>query len=204
MSIDITAQDAGISWKLSALVDRVAAEDALAASIEDGWDNDLVVSAHEVEADARDPMNAGLWRFEAWYPRRPTKSLRTRLENLFADPVPDFKVEKVAPTDWVVQSQLGMEPVCAGPFHIRTPDHPASHTAIDLVIPASRAFGTGQHETTAGCLSMLGWLHARGVRPRRIADIGTNDLQDFQHLPDGLVLPDDRRAQLGLDQVEIE
>lgn len=173
MSLDIAAEDAGISWKLSALVDRAAAEDALAASIEDGWDNDLVVSAHEVEADARDPMNAGLWRFEAWYPRRPTKTTRTRLEKLFSGTAPGFKVEKVAPADWVVQSQQGMDPVRAGPFHIRTHDHPVGEAGIDLVIPASRAFGTGHHETTAGCLAMLGWLRARGVRPRRIADIGT-------------------------------
>ena len=70
-------------------------------------------------------------------------------------------------------SQQGLDPVRAGPFHIRTPDYPPDPQAIDLVIPASRAFGTGQHETTAGCLAMLGWLHRRGVRPRDIADIGT-------------------------------
>ncbi|MBB3035131.1 50S ribosomal protein L11 methyltransferase [Alteriqipengyuania lutimaris] len=173
MSADITTEEAGITWKLSGLTDKASAEEALMASIADDWDSDLVVSAHEVEADAKDPLNAGLWQVEAWYPRRPTKAIRARLENLFSGTAPDFKVEKVAPTDWVVQSQLGMDPVHAGPFHIRTPDHPAGDAGIDLVIPASRAFGTGQHETTAGCLTMLGRLRTRGVRPRRIADIGT-------------------------------
>lgn len=173
MSADVTAEEAGISWKLTALVDRSAAEAALAASVEDGWDSDLVMSAHEVEADRYDPINAGLWRIEAWYPRRPDKALRTQLDTMFDGNAPDFDLEKVAPQDWVTLSQQATQPVFAGPFHIRTPEFPAAPDAIDLVIPASRAFGTGQHQTTAGCLAMLGWLKTRGVRPRRIADIGT-------------------------------
>ncbi|ALG61678.1 MULTISPECIES: 50S ribosomal protein L11 methyltransferase [Sphingomonadales] len=173
MSADITAEEAGISWKLTALVDRTAAEAALAASVEDAWDSDLVMSAHEVEADRYDPINAGLWRIEAWYPRKPDAALRATLDTMFDGNPPDFTLEKVEPEDWVTISQQAVEPVRAGPFHIRTPDHAAAPEGIDLVIPASRAFGTGQHETTAGCLAMLGWLRARGVHPRDIADIGT-------------------------------
>ena len=173
MSADISAEEAGISWKLTALVDRSAAEAALAASVEDAWDSDLVMSAHEVEADRYDPINAGLWRIEAWYPRRPDAALREQLDTMFAGNAPDFDLEKVEPQDWVTLSQQAVAPVHAGPFHIRTPEFPADPGAIDLVIPASRAFGTGQHQTTAGCLAMLGWLKGRGMRPRDIADIGT-------------------------------
>ncbi|MBD59721.1 MAG: 50S ribosomal protein L11 methyltransferase [Citromicrobium sp.] len=162
-----------MSWKLTALVDRSAAEAALAASVEDGWDSDLVMSAHEVEADRYDPINAGLWRIEAWYPRKPDKALRAQLDTMFGGNAPDFDLQKVEPEDWVTLSQQVVEPVRAGPFHIRTPDFAADRDAIDLVIPASRAFGTGQHETTAGCLAMLGRLRDKGLRPRRIADIGT-------------------------------
>lgn len=161
------------SWKLTALVERSAAETALAASNDEDWDSELVMSAHEVEADRYDPLNAGLWRIEAWYPRRPDKALRTTLDRMFDGNTPDFTLEEVEPEDWVTLSQHVVEPVRAGPFHIRTPDHAPEPNAIDLVIPASRAFGTGQHETTAGCLAMLGWLRTRGMRPRDIADIGT-------------------------------
>ena len=169
----IEAEEAGISWKLTALVDRTAAEAALAASVEEAWDSDLVMSAHEVEADRYDPINAGLWRIEAWYPRKPDKVLRAQLDTIFGGNAPDFDLRKVEPADWVTLSQQIVEPVRAGPFHIRTPDFAADRDAIDLVIPASRAFGTGQHETTAGCLTMLGRLRDQGLRPRRIADIGT-------------------------------
>ena len=44
---------------------------------------------------------------------------------------------------------------------------------IDFVIPASQAFGTGQHKTTAGCLEMLGHMKASGMAVRNVADIGT-------------------------------
>ena len=166
--MQLEAGDAGLSWKLHALTDKASAEAALAASVSEEWDPDLVVSASEA-----DPKSPDSWRFEAWYPKRPTKSIRKRLEDLFEGKAPDFFAEKVQPTDWVTLSQQGVDPVRAGPFHVRTPDHPANADAIDLVIPASRAFGTGQHETTAGCLAMVGWLRARGVYPREIADIGT-------------------------------
>jgi len=41
------------------------------------------------------------------------------------------------------------------------------------VVPASQAFGTGQHATTAGCLTMLDAMKRRGVVVRNCADIGT-------------------------------
>ena len=44
---------------------------------------------------------------------------------------------------------------------------------MNIEIPASQAFGTGQHETTAGCLEMLDAMKERGVVSRNIADIGT-------------------------------
>ena len=69
----------------------------------------------------------------------------------------------------------GIEPIREGPFHVHTPDFPAlgQPGVRDLLIPASRAFGTGQHATTAGCLAMLTAMKARGVTARNIADIGT-------------------------------
>src|SRR5690606_29101442 len=43
----------------------------------------------------------------------------------------------------------------------------------DFVIPASQAFGTGQHATTAGCLAMLTHMKRQGTTARNLADIGT-------------------------------
>ena len=45
--------------------------------------------------------------------------------------------------------------------------------AIAFEIDAGRAFGTGQHETTTGCLIALDRLKRQGARFANLADIGT-------------------------------
>src|SRR5206468_11663854 len=50
-------------------------------------------------------------------------------------------------------------------------DRPAD--AISFEIDAGLAFGTGQHDTTAGCLAALDRLEASDKRFANIADIGT-------------------------------
>ena len=44
---------------------------------------------------------------------------------------------------------------------------------LELILDPGRAFGTGQHETTAGCLAMLTHMKREGVVVRNLADIGT-------------------------------
>lgn len=83
-------------------------------------------------------------------------------------------LEPVPETDWVTQSQAGMEPISAGPFHVRHDADDAPRRGFtNFLIPASQAFGTGQHETTRGCLEMLARLGATGHRFGNVADIGT-------------------------------
>lgn len=157
------------SWKLTAFAPKRVVQAALLAHDDlEEWDYDLVVAGREVsEASTQD------WVLEGWYPKRPGKAQREALAGLFASDSPDFTVEKLAEEDWLALSQQGAEPIRAGRFHVHTPDHPAEPGAIDFVIPAAQAFGTGQHRTTAGCLEMLGAMKARGVIARRVADIGT-------------------------------
>jgi ribosomal protein L11 methyltransferase len=85
------------------------------------------------------------------------------------------RIEKVEDEDWVTISQGFLEPIRAGRFYVHTAAHadaiPAD--AVAFRIEASRAFGTGHHETTAGCLAALDRLAAEGKTFRRIADVGT-------------------------------
>src|SRR5690606_18726456 len=94
---------------------------------------------------------------------------------LFGSHPPHLHVEKLPEQDWVTISQQGVEPIRAGRFHVRTPEFPApdENGVVDFVIPASQAFGTGQHETTAGCLAMLDAMKRSGLLVRNLADIGT-------------------------------
>ncbi|PLK25520.1 50S ribosomal protein L11 methyltransferase [Novosphingobium sp. TH158] len=160
-----------MSWKITAFARRPVIEGALLAH-EDAWDwdPDIVISGSEIAEDKPDD-----WQLEAWLPRKPGKADKAALAGLFGGSPPPFEIEKLPDVDWLTQSQQGLEPIRAGVFHVHTPDHPAlSEGGIrDYCIPASQAFGTGQHATTAGCLAMLTHMKVQGVVVRNLADIGT-------------------------------
>jgi ribosomal protein L11 methyltransferase len=156
-------------WTIRADVPREIARAALLAH-EDAadWPDDWVLTGMEVADDRPEE-----WFVEAYLPHKPSAAERRRVAALFAGTPPEFKVSKVASQDWVTLSQAGLEPIEAGRFRVRTPDFLPKPGTIDFVIPASQAFGTGHHATTAGCLTMLEAMKHRGVVARNVADIGT-------------------------------
>ena len=116
------------------------------------------------------------WQLDVYLAREPDAPLIERIRALVpsvADAQP--RIEKVEDEDWVTLSQGFLEPIRAGRFYVHTAAH-ADRVPADAVafrIEASRAFGTGHHETTAGCLSALDRLATEGKKFRNIADIGT-------------------------------
>lgn len=159
------------AWKITALAPRGVIEAALLAHEEaEDWDPEIVLSGSEIAEDRPDD-----WQLEVWLARAPIRKDKAAIAALFGKGAPSLTVEKLPEVDWVTESQRGVEPIRAGRFHVHTPEHPPlDQPGIrDFVIPASQAFGTGQHATTAGCLEMLGEMKARGIIVRNLADIGT-------------------------------
>ena len=157
------------AWKLTAHGSKTAIEGALVAQeLALDWDEDIGLAGFEVAEDKPDE-----WKLDVYLPRRPTARDRTAIDGLFAGKAPAFSAERLPDADWVTESQKGVDPIRAGRFHVRTPEHPADPSAVDLVIPASQAFGTGQHATTAGCLIMLERMKREGLNPRNVIDVGT-------------------------------
>ena len=158
------------AWKLLALAPRAVIEAALLAHEDaEDWDPEIVIAGSEVAEDKPDE-----WQLEAWLPRKPARDDKAAIAGLFAM-APTFKIEQLPETDWLTTSQTGLEPIRAGRFYVHTPEHsPTDEPGVrDYTIPASQAFGTGQHATTAGCLAMLSEMKARGVVVKNCADIGT-------------------------------
>lgn len=159
------------SWKLTAHASKGRVQAALLAHDEAwDWDPEIVLSGREIAEDRPEQ-----WVIEAWLPRRPGKADKSALAALFGRKVPAITAERIPETDWLVVSQQGVEPIRAGRFHVHTPDFAplAEPGMIDFAIPASQAFGTGHHATTAGCLAMLDAMKRRGLVVRNLADIGT-------------------------------
>lgn len=158
-----------MSWKLVAQAPKAVVQAALAAhEALDEWDPEIVLTGSEIAEQRPDE-----WVLEAYVPEKPSKEVRATIAALFAGPPPMLEAEELPEPDWVAETQKLTAPIRAGRFHVHTPEFPADREAIDLVIPAAQAFGTGQHATTAGCLAMLDAMKRRGVVVRNFADIGT-------------------------------
>jgi len=157
------------SWRVTLPCTRAEAE-ALADDISPfaALDAPPVLVTSEAEGDA--------WRLDAHFDAKPTAAMLKLLASLVpsaagAKPV----AERIAEQDWVTLSQQGLEPIRAGRFFVHTPAHrdqvPPDSVAFE--IDAGRAFGTGHHETTAGCLLALDRLKRAGASFANVADIGT-------------------------------
>jgi len=152
-----------------------------------------------------DPSAPEEWRLDAYFDSEPTAEMLDLLAALAPSAAGTAPaVERVEDRDWVTLSQQGLEPIRAGRFFVHTPKHrdEAPADLIALEIDAGRAFGTGQHETTGGCLVALSRLKAGGARVADLVDLGTGTgLLAFAALK---LWPSARAAASDNDPVAIE
>ncbi|HEV2747171.1 MAG TPA: 50S ribosomal protein L11 methyltransferase [Allosphingosinicella sp.] len=123
-----------------------------------------------------DPARPEAWRLDAYFDAEPDPATLALIQELAPSAAgAEALVERLGEEDWVTLSQQGLEPIRAGRFFVHTPAHRDSipPDAVPLEIDAGRAFGTGQHETTAGCLVALDRLKASGAGFSNILDLGT-------------------------------
>jgi ribosomal protein L11 methyltransferase len=160
------------SWRVTLPCTRAEAE-ALGEDISvfAALDAPPVLVTSEAEADRPDQ-----WRLDAYFEDKPSAAMLKLVTALVPSAAGSkATAERVAEEDWVTLSQQGLEPIRAGRFLVHTPSHrgAAPTDSIAFEIDAGRAFGTGQHETTTGCLIALDRLKRQGARFADIADIGT-------------------------------
>lgn len=158
------------SWKLTLPCTRAEAE-AIDPETDFGMTPPPVLMTTEEVTD-----DAERWRLDAYFEGKPPAAVIAAVRAL----VPSAHAVKAVPerlddADWLSLSQAGLEPVCAGRFFVHTARHQADVPpgVRAFRIEASRAFGTGHHETTTGCLTMLDRMKARGARFGNIIDLGT-------------------------------
>lgn len=158
--------DAIDSWKTSLPCTRAEAEAIDAA--DDLAIDAVLMTTEEVEDDRE------RWRLDAYSEHRPDAAMIAQLRALVpsaaeVEPV----VEPLTAQDWVAMSQAGLEPIAEGRFVVHTAAHPVDPPAGGRAfrIDAGRAFGTGHHATTSGCLAMIDAL--ADARFATVIDIGT-------------------------------
>ncbi|MBW8910803.1 MAG: 50S ribosomal protein L11 methyltransferase [Sphingomonas sp.] len=123
-----------------------------------------------------DPARPDVWQLDVYVEGKPDQALIDLTVGLVPSAAgTQPEISHIPEEDWVTLSQSGLEPIRAGRFFVHTP-HNADHVpagSTGFVIDAGRAFGTGHHETTTGCLMMLDRLKRNGKRFADIADVGT-------------------------------
>jgi ribosomal protein L11 methyltransferase len=160
------------SWKLTLPCTKAEAE-AIAADIAPLA---LLEPPPVLMTSEADPARANDWRLDAYFETEPDAASIALIRELVpsagaAEPV----LEQLGDADWVTLSQEGLEPMHVGRFFVHTAAHAdkVPGGTVAFAIEAGQAFGTGQHETTSGCLLMLDRMKREGARFRQVADIGT-------------------------------
>lgn len=87
-----------------------------------------------------------------------------------------WTIEALPDIDWLAESYHPAAAFSIGRFYIHATaeEHAACPAGqIPLFIEAVKAFGSGEHGTTAGCLNALEDLKTAGLEPKTILDLGT-------------------------------
>lgn len=120
--------------------------------------------------------DAGTWVVDLFLEGDDADNLKSRIEDAlgadgFGAPIVCEVLDEI---DWVTASLEGLAAIRAGRFvvhglHARDAVGP---TDIGIRVEASRAFGTGHHGTTLGCLELIDWVCARYTLTNTL-DVGT-------------------------------
>jgi ribosomal protein L11 methyltransferase len=88
-----------------------------------------------------------------------------------SDPI---KISLLEDKDWVEEVQKNYQPIDIKQFFIRSTyfQGEVPKNKIEIIIDPGRSFGTGEHETTKGCLNAIGELE-KILSPKRVLDMGT-------------------------------
>lgn len=155
----------GESWKLTLPCTRAEAEaiDAQELAIDA-----VLMTTETVEDDVEH------WRLDAYFEGEPDRDAIAAIRALVPSAHDASEtLERLDAADWVTMSQAGLEPIREGRFVVHTSAFPVAAPAGGraFLIDAGRAFGTGHHETTSGCLAMIDRMTDRTFTD--VIDVGT-------------------------------
>lgn len=157
------------SWTITVDVPDAAAVPVLEVAIAD------LIVAVSVQHDER----AGIWRLTGHSAERPNRSAVVRSLAAAARAAgiatPAITISRLAATDWIAEQERALPALDIGRFRVfgSHVTDPVPAGRVPVRIDAGLAFGTGHHESTAGCLLAVDRLYGGGRSPPQTLDIGT-------------------------------
>lgn len=130
----------------------------------------LATSSYEIESHTVHSEADDRWRYLLYTNNIIDKEYLLKLAHDFIEG--SLSIFEEEPQDWVSTVQAQAKSIAAGKFYVSNA-HLISKAPDDLIkiqIEAGRAFGTGEHFTTSGCLEMLSSID---LIPSAILDVGT-------------------------------
>jgi len=130
----------------------------------------LAISSHEISSTTVDAMPDDQWMIEMYLSARPHQNIIPKgLYDLIDSD--SIKITKVESKDWTDRALSTLGEIKTEKFHIIRSRDALLSGLIPIILNLTRAFGTGEHATTIGCLEALE-LHA-GKKVHKVLDIGT-------------------------------
>lgn len=136
------------------------------------------ISYHEITSQTIDSQPEDNWMIEIYLSQEPSINSFKNILFKFSQEhnlelLSNVLVEKIEDNDWVAAYQKNLTPFLIEQFFIssRIFKDACPKDKSGIFIEASRAFGTGEHATTAGCIEAINKLASMDFK--NIIDIGT-------------------------------
>ena len=130
----------------------------------------LAISSHEITSETVEAMPDDSWMMEIYFSEKPGQNIIPKeLHNVVDQD--SIKITKVQNKDWTDRALSSLGEIKTEKFHIIRSSDAMLSGLIPIILNLTRAFGTGEHATTIGCLEALE-LHT-DKKVRKVLDIGT-------------------------------
>lgn len=119
--------------------------------------------------------NKGLWELQAIFEGKPDASeldfVMTQASSMVGIEKPKIQINPMENKNWLLECYQSFKPLSIGKYYIYGShiDEQVPEGMIALQIDAATAFGTGEHQTTHGCLTALNELD---FVPNKVIDVG--------------------------------
>lgn len=133
-------------------------------------ENAYAISSYEVKSETIDSMPEDEWAIEAYFGEMiDPEIVLNGLMHLVLDN--SIQIKQVEEKDWAEVAASSLGEIETDKFHIIRSISVDISNKIPIILNLTRAFGTGEHATTIGCLEAMESISHFPVK--RVLDIGT-------------------------------
>lgn len=141
-------------------------------------ENIVAITMNEVKSETVESAKDDLWRVEIFIDEQSNiDDILATINGLKNEKslqiIGKIQHENFVNNDWQSGYEAQLKPIIIDNFYISSDEKAdqIKNNQIPICIKSSRAFGTGDHETTSGCIRLMSRLESRTIN--KILDIGT-------------------------------